>query len=199
MRNRNRVRQSPELCLFLLSSFPHFLRNSDSVSWTRIGRLFRSHSLSVVPRNGFQRVSKNGEHTAMSAPLSPMVGNPWSLGSAESSGTLLPLLRGRERPNPRGRAAAQQPTIILSIYGGLVQDVFCSDPDTRVVFVDWGQEGERVGSPGVVEIEGDGRQHAIAVFAFEGAKLSDLPGTDVEESLIAAQRHGQLDDPVIKS
>ena len=31
------------------------------------------------------------------------------------------------------------PTVIISVHGGLVQDVFCSDPDTRVALVDWDQ------------------------------------------------------------
>ena len=41
---RNRVRNSPEFRLFLLSSFPHFLRNSAPVSWRRVGKLFRPRS-----------------------------------------------------------------------------------------------------------------------------------------------------------
>lgn len=90
-----------------------------------------------------------------------------------------------------------KPTIIVSVHGGVVQDVFCSDPDVRVVLVDWDQEGEQVGSPGFVEIDSDGRRHAVAVVEYETAKLSDLPGTDVEKALIAAHLQGQLDQPVI--
>ena len=93
---------------------------------------------------------------------------------------------------PRG-----QPTIIISVHGGLVQDVFCSDPDTRVVLVDWDQEGEHVGCPGVIEIESDGRHLPVAVVEYETAKLTELPGTDVEKALITAHLHGQLDQSVI--
>lgn len=91
-----------------------------------------------------------------------------------------------------------KPTIIISVHGGLVQDVFCSDPEARVVLVDWDQEGEHVGCPGVTEIESDGRLNAVAVVEYETAKLTDLPGTDVEKALIAAHLHGQLDQPVIE-
>ena len=93
---------------------------------------------------------------------------------------------------------AQKPTVIISVHGGLVQDVFCSEPCTRVVLVDWDQEGECVGQPGVIEIESDSRRHAVAVIEYETAKLADLPGTDVEKALIAAHLHGQLDQPVVE-
>lgn len=92
---------------------------------------------------------------------------------------------------------AHRNAIIISVHGGLVQDVFCSNPDMCVVLVDWDQEGEHVGCPGVIEIESDGRQHAVAVVEYEAAKFSDLPGTDVEKALAAAHLHGQLDQPVV--
>lgn len=93
---------------------------------------------------------------------------------------------------------ARQPMIIISVHGGLVQDVFCSDPETRVVLVNWDQEGEQVGLPGIVEIESDGRKHPVAVVEYEAANLNELSGTDVEKALIAAHLHGQLDQPVIE-
>ena len=92
----------------------------------------------------------------------------------------------------------KNPTVIISVHGGLVQDVFCSDPVTRVVLVDWDQEGEGVGLPGVIEIESDGRQHAVAVVEYETAKLTDLQGTDIEKALVTAHLHGQLDHPVVE-
>lgn len=91
----------------------------------------------------------------------------------------------------------RKPTIIISMQGGLVQDVFCSNPNTRVVLVDWDQQGEQVGCPGVVEIESDGRQHPVAVVEYQAAMLGELSGTDVEKALAAAHLHGQLDQPVI--
>ena len=94
--------------------------------------------------------------------------------------------------------AARQPMIIISVHGGLVQDVFCSNPDTRIILVDWDQQGEQIGLPGIVEIESDGRNHPVAVVEYEAAKLTDLSGTDVEKALIAAHLHGQLDQPVIE-
>jgi len=84
------------------------------------------------------------------------------------------------------------PTVIISVHGGLVQDVFCSDPNTRVVLVDWDQDSHCVGHPGVIESDGK----AVAVVEYPLADFNSLQGTDVERALESAHLHGQLQVPV---
>ena len=48
------------------------------------------------------------------------------------------------------------PKVVLSISGGVLQDVFSSDPAISVVLTDWDTEGSDPSEEGVVEIP-DGR------------------------------------------
>src|SRR5574340_142193 len=50
------------------------------------------------------------------------------------------------------QTAAPAPKIVLTIDGGLVQEVFASDPAITVALVDWDTEGRDPSDNGIVEI-----------------------------------------------
>jgi hypothetical protein len=79
-------------------------------------------------------------------------------------------------------------TIVLNVYGGVVQDVFCSDPTLQVTLVDWDTQGGDASEPGIVEVTtGGDRTQLVYVADLSGNPLADLAGTDVECAVRAAQ------------
>ena len=80
------------------------------------------------------------------------------------------------------------PRIVLNLSGGVLQDVFSSDPRARVILIDWDVEDANLAEKDVVAIP-DGRGHTtfaiVAEYPLHG--LPDLAGTDVEEALDAAK------------
>jgi len=91
-----------------------------------------------------------------------------------------------------------KPTVVISVHGGLVQDVFCAEPETRVILIDWDQEGQSLGLPGVVEVQCDGKSVIASVVEYGSASFDAMKDTDVARALEAAYLHGQLDKPVIE-
>ena len=88
------------------------------------------------------------------------------------------------------------PTIVVSVSGGVVQDVFCSAPDSNVLLVDWdGQENEP-SAPGVVNLDLDGRSHSALVSESQAEPLGKLLSTDVEKAIQAAVQQGILEQPL---
>ena len=77
--------------------------------------------------------------------------------------------------------------IVLNVHGGVVQELYCSDPDADVRLVDWDVEESDPDAPGIVEIDtgGDRTQFAY-VGALPAHPLTDLAGTDVEQAIQAA-------------
>ena len=74
--------------------------------------------------------------------------------------------------------------IILNVHGGLVQDVFCSDPDVEVTLVDWDTEAHGRDEPELVEIQThSGREERAYVTDYPTDPFSDLAGTDVALAL----------------
>ncbi len=70
--------------------------------------------------------------------------------------------------------------IVLDISGGVVQDVYCSDPQAECVIVDWDcceLDDEVVGA---VEVDGE----VASITQHEVCPLDKLAGTDVEAALI---------------
>src|SRR5690606_33152355 len=90
-----------------------------------------------------------------------------------------------------------QPTIVISIHGGIMQDVFCSQSDTRVILVDWDQEGQNLGLPGIIEVQCDGKPVIASVVEYGSASFDAMKDTDLARALEAAHLQGQLDQPVI--
>lgn len=84
--------------------------------------------------------------------------------------------------------------IIISVYGGVVQDVFCSVADAQVVLVDWDQDSDPpFPRPDLVH----GRQDCTArVGAFEARSMDNLTNTDDEAAIQQAQEKGLIDEPI---
>jgi len=77
--------------------------------------------------------------------------------------------------------------VVLSISGGVLQDVFASDPAIALIRVDWDTEGSDPSEPGVVEIpDGRGGTQLAAVAEYPLLPLTDLVGTETEAALKAA-------------
>jgi len=79
------------------------------------------------------------------------------------------------------------PKVILNISGGVLQDVFSSDPAISVVLADWDTEGSDPSEEGIVEIP-DGRSgtQMANVAEYPVLPLADLVGTETEMALKAA-------------
>ncbi len=79
------------------------------------------------------------------------------------------------------------PKVVLGIYGGLLQDVFSSDPAITVIRLDWDTEGCCPSDGGIVEIpDGRGDTQLVSVAEFDVSPLEELAGTDTEAALKAA-------------
>jgi len=79
------------------------------------------------------------------------------------------------------------PKVVLNISGGVLQDVFSSDPAISVVLADWDTEGPDPSEEGVVEIsDGHGGTQLAAVAEYPVTPLSDLEGTETDAALKAA-------------
>ena len=78
--------------------------------------------------------------------------------------------------------------VVLNISGGVLQDVFGSDPAIAVTRVDWDTEGSNSSEPGIVEIpDGRGGTQLVAVAEYPVLPLTDLVGTETEAALKAAE------------
>ena len=84
--------------------------------------------------------------------------------------------------------AAGPQRVVVNVYGGVVQDVFCSDPHARAAIVDWDNEGRDPSEDGIVEVQmEDGGKTPACVADYPTQPLKNLPGTDVEKALRAAK------------
>jgi len=83
--------------------------------------------------------------------------------------------------------APPKPRIVLSISGGVLQEVFASDPTTEAVLVDWDAEGAAPSDRGIVEVP-DRRTSTklVAVREYPVLPWKDLPGTEADTALKAA-------------
>ena len=79
-----------------------------------------------------------------------------------------------------------EPQLVINVYGGLVQDVFSTIPNLRVVVVDWDSADCNAGEPGVVCVTCDGRAYLAWVANIATRPIESLPGTDVARALQAA-------------
>jgi len=77
--------------------------------------------------------------------------------------------------------------VVLNISGGVLQDVFSSDPAIAVTRVDWDTEGSDSSEPGIVQIpDGRGGTQLANVAEYPVLPLTDLVGTEIEAALKAA-------------
>jgi hypothetical protein len=78
--------------------------------------------------------------------------------------------------------------LVINVYGGLVQEVFCSDPDLEVLLVDWDVEPAKVEHPSVVHVPADGRRTQPAyVTPLPVQTLDALQGTQVAAAIDVAE------------
>ena len=83
--------------------------------------------------------------------------------------------------------APPAPKVVLNISGGVLQDVFGSDPAITVVQVDWDTEGCSPSDEGIVEIPDErGGTQLANVAEYHVSPLEELAGTDTEAALKAA-------------
>ncbi len=84
-------------------------------------------------------------------------------------------------------AATPAPKVVLNISGGVLQDVFGSDPAIAVALVDWDTEGCGPSDNGIVEIpDGRGGTQLANVAEYPVWPLEQLAGTETEAALKAA-------------
>ena len=83
--------------------------------------------------------------------------------------------------------ATPAPKVVLNMGGGLVQEVFASDPAITVALVDWDTEGCDPSDNGIVEIpDGRGGTQLAHVAECPVEPLEQLAGTETEAALKAA-------------
>ena len=77
--------------------------------------------------------------------------------------------------------------IVLNISGGVLQDVFSSDPAINIVACDWDTEGSDPSDDGIVELpDGRGGTQLANVAEYPVLSFTDLAGTETEAALKAA-------------
>jgi hypothetical protein len=87
----------------------------------------------------------------------------------------------------KGMPATPASKIVVNMSGGLVQEVFASDPATTVALVDWDTEGCDPSDNGIVEIpDGRGGTQLAHVAECPVEPLEQLAGTETELALKAA-------------
>ena len=87
----------------------------------------------------------------------------------------------------KGTAAPPAPKIVLNLSGGVLQDVFGSDPAIAVTLVDWDVEGCSPSDNNIVELpDVRGGTHLASVAEYPVWPLEQLVGTETEVALKAA-------------
>jgi hypothetical protein len=87
----------------------------------------------------------------------------------------------------RKTASASAAKIVLNVSGGVLQDVFSSDPAVTLLLVDWDTEGCDPSDNGIVEIpDGRGSTQLAHVAECPVCPLEELAGTETEAALKAA-------------
>jgi hypothetical protein len=81
---------------------------------------------------------------------------------------------------------AKEAKVVLNISGGVLQDVFSSDPAISVVVCDWDTEGCSPSDMGIVEVPADRGTQLANVAEYPVLPLTDLVGTETEAALKAA-------------
>ena len=87
----------------------------------------------------------------------------------------------------RATAMPSQPRVVLNLSGGVLQDVFGSDPAIAVALVDWDVEGCSPSDNGIVELpDVRGGTQLASVVEYPVWPLEQLAGTETEAALKAA-------------
>jgi hypothetical protein len=76
--------------------------------------------------------------------------------------------------------------IVISVYGGVVQDVFSAIADVAIVLVDWDIEESDPADRGIVRLTWDGRDCLVHVSQFAAEPIESMAGTDVGNAIRVA-------------
>jgi hypothetical protein len=74
--------------------------------------------------------------------------------------------------------------IVLNVSGGVVQDVFSSDPTAQILLVDWDLEGNAPTDCDIVVLDDNQREAQVA--DLRALPLVELAGTDVAAAIEAS-------------
>jgi hypothetical protein len=78
--------------------------------------------------------------------------------------------------------------LVINVYGGLVQEVFCSDSEIEVLLVDWDVEPAEAAHPSVVHVPADDRRSQPAyVTPLPVQALDALQGTRIAAAIDVAE------------
>jgi hypothetical protein len=81
-----------------------------------------------------------------------------------------------------------RPTVVISVYGGVVQDVFCSEPRAVATVVDWDAEGTDSSSAGYVSVyDNFGHESPAIVSRCQAEPLSAMKNTPIKAALKRAE------------
>jgi hypothetical protein len=81
-----------------------------------------------------------------------------------------------------------KPEIILSIHGGVLQDVYASDPDIDIILVDWDVAGSVPDEEGLIHAVHNKRLIKAFVSRPNPFPLHDLAGSEIETLINAAEQ-----------
>jgi hypothetical protein len=81
-----------------------------------------------------------------------------------------------------------KPEVILSIHGGVLQDVYASDPDIDIILVDWDVAGSVPDEEGLVHAVHNKRLVKAFVSRPNPFPLCDLAGSEIEALINAAEQ-----------
>lgn len=76
--------------------------------------------------------------------------------------------------------------IVISLRGGLVEEVYCTDEGTPVMVVDWDVDRGRSRKQSVVEFPFGRSEHKARVMPADVHPLFELTGSDIEAAIDAA-------------
>ncbi len=79
--------------------------------------------------------------------------------------------------------------LVINVYGGQVQDVFCSHPEIEVLLVEWDVDPSDAQHPSVVEVPIGHRRTALShVAELTVQPLDALHGSDAAAAIEAAEQ-----------
>ena len=85
--------------------------------------------------------------------------------------------------------------VILVVHGGVVQEVFCSEPDASFILVDWDTAGAPADDPAVVRLRQAAKTRHVLVQPLAPQPLHELAGSETERAIEAAFEQGVLVEP----
>ena len=74
--------------------------------------------------------------------------------------------------------------IVINFSGGIVQDIFCSDPAAEAIIVDWDVETWIPDEPGIVAVRNNFEREQLAHVSRRSVEpLLELAGTEAEAAI----------------